>query len=372
MDATVVYMDANEMPLLDAHHLIGRKNLKALYLNSSRIERIQNRTFHGLSSLKKLHLEDNMIVELEGFEFDQMIHLRELYLQNNRLKYINNGTFSNLKSLEILRLDGNYLFDFPVWHLKLNSGLKAATLGMNMWSCECQYMVDFKNWLIREKDVVRDAKTIYCVSNSTGEPGPYVLENSYSCENFIATSIVQEKLENDFLQPVLITLGIFFMLLVVVVMFALFRARLVASASKKCSFRCFHSAPTSLKSNGKDILYDVFVSYSELDAAFIHEVFAAELENGDPSYSVCLASRDYQTVGTYVGDFIVQSIESSQKILLIITKNFIENDWCKFSFKAAHLEAIKNVKNHVVVVLCGDVTENDMDPDLQSIVKIST
>ncbi|CAL4123248.1 unnamed protein product, partial [Meganyctiphanes norvegica] len=243
MDATVVYMDDNEIPLLDAHHLIGRKNLRALYLNSSRIERIENRTFHGLSSLKKLHLEDNMIVDLEGFEFDQIIHLRELYLQNNRLKYINNATFSNLKSLQILKLDGNYLFDFPVWHLKLNPELNAVTLSVNMWSCECQYMVDFKNWLIQERKFVRDAKIIYCVSNSTGDPGPYVLESSYSCDNFIATSIVQEKNEKDIIQPVIITLSMFFMVLVVAIIYRVFRVRRHASTSKKCSLTCFHNDP---------------------------------------------------------------------------------------------------------------------------------
>ncbi|CAL4222067.1 unnamed protein product [Meganyctiphanes norvegica] len=375
MDATVIYMDDNAMPILDAHHFIGRKNLQALYLNNSRIEKIQNRTFHGLSFLRELHLEDNVIIELEGFEFDQMTHLHELYLQNNHLKYINNATFSNLASLEIIRLDGNFLFDFPVWHLKLNPKLKTVTLSFNIWSCECQFMVDYKNWLRREKDIVRDSKSIYCVSNSTGEPGPYVLESSYSCETFMATSIVQEKVENYYLQPVLITLGTFFMLLVIVVMFAAFNSRFNTYFSEKCCLRCFKGAPKSLEINRNHILYDAFVSYSEIDAAFVNEIFAAELENGDPSYSVCLAPRDilaYQTIGTYVGDFIVESIKSSQKLILIITKNFIENDWCKFSFKAAHLEAIDNIRNHVIVVLCGDITENDMDPDLKSIVNIST
>nr|XP_045586253.1 toll-like receptor Tollo [Procambarus clarkii]XP_045586254.1 toll-like receptor Tollo [Procambarus clarkii] len=372
MDATVVFMDNNEMPVLDAHQLIGRKNMMALYLNSSRIERIQNRTFHGLSSLKQLHLHDNILVELEGFEFEHLEHLRELYLQNNRLKVINNATFAGLKSLEFLRLDGNFLFDFPVWHLKLNKGLKDVTLGVNLWSCQCQYMVDFKNWLIRETDVVKDAKTIFCVSNSSGDPGPYVLESSYSCENFVATSIVQEKLENDFLQPVLITLGIFFVVLVLGVVFAVFRVRLQASVSKKCGLKCFPSQPAPAKEEDRNMIYDAFVSYSEVDAPFVTEVFASELENGDTSYKLCLASRDYQTVGTYVGDFIVHSIESSQKIILVLTKNFVDHDWCKFSFKAAHLEALKNVKNRVIIVMCGEVSESDMDSDLAAIVKSAT
>ena len=372
MDATVVFMDNNDMPLLDAHRLIGRKNMMALYLNSSRVERIQNRTFHGLSSLKQLHLHDNLIQQLEGFEFEHLVHLRELYLHNNRLRAINNATFNGLHALEVLRLDGNALIDFPVWHLKLNKGLRDVSLAGNPWSCRCQYMVDFKNWLIRETDVVRDARAIACISSESGERGPLVLESSYSCENFVATSIVQEKLENDFLQPVLITLGLFFLVLVVGVVFAVFRARLRAGVSKKCGLKCFPSQRNPAKEEEAGLVYDAFVSHSERDAPFVTEVFAAELENSDPSYKLCLSSRDYQTVGTYVGDFIVHSIEASHRIILVLTKNFVDHDWCKFSFKAAHLEALKGLRNRLVVVMCGDVSEADMDADLADLVKGAT
>ncbi|CAL4124847.1 unnamed protein product, partial [Meganyctiphanes norvegica] len=85
MDATIVYMDGNQLPILSPHHFIGHVNMHSLYLNRSQVEIIQNRTFHGLSSLKKLHLEDNVIEYLEGFEFEHLYHLRELYLHNNNL-----------------------------------------------------------------------------------------------------------------------------------------------------------------------------------------------------------------------------------------------------------------------------------------------
>ena len=373
MDATVVYIDGNNMPLLDAHRLIGRKNLRALFLNDSKVERIQNRTFHGLSSLKKLYLQDNLLNELEGFEFEHLEHLRELYLQNNKIRIINNMTFRGLHSLEILNLQGNQIVNFPVWKLKYNKGLQEITLGQNSWSCECNYMVDFKNWLIRQTDVVRDAKSLYCVSNSTGQPGPVILDTSYSCENFVATSIVQEKLHNDFLQPVLITLGIFFVVLILGVVLAMFRSKLHKNVSKKCSGLRWLPPPNALtKEENTNLLYDAFLSYSVMDAAFATEVFAPQLENSENNYKLCLSSRDYEVVGNYVGDFIINSIESSHKIILLLTKNFIDNDWCKFSFKAAHLEALKNAKNKIIVVMCGDVTENDLDSDLATVVKGTT
>ncbi|MCL4142496.1 UNVERIFIED_CONTAM: hypothetical protein GTU68_051003, partial [Idotea baltica] len=233
-------------------------------------------------------------------------------------------------------------------------------------------MVNFKNWLKRYNDIVKDSKTIFCKANASTNANPNILETSYSCENYVATSIVQEKLQNDFLQPVLITLGIFFLILVFGVVFAMVRIRLQKSVSKKCGLKWFPPESGCSKNDDKTLLYDAFISHSEIDAHFISEVFANELESGDPCYKLCLASRDYESVGNYVGDFIINSIESSSKIIIVLTKNFIENDWCKFTFKAAHLEALKNISNQIIVIMCEDINECELDADLEAIVRNST
>ncbi|CAL4124637.1 unnamed protein product [Meganyctiphanes norvegica] len=372
MDATMVFMDGNDIQYLEAHHLIGRKNLQNLYLNSSKILTIQNRTFHGLSSLKELYLNDNIIEELEGFEFEHLSNLKALYLQNNHIKSINMETFSFLKSIEILKLDRNFLYNYPVWQLNLNVGLKEVTLSMNMWTCECQYMVDFKNWLNREKNIVKDNKVIFCTSNSPEDQGLHVLQSSYSCENFVATSIVQENTEHEYLLPVLIALGILFSMLIVGLIVVLFRIKLNKSISQKCNSKSFHSDHTDNECVQTNMQYDAFVSYSEMDAPFVHEVFAAELEHGEPSYKVCLASRDHKSTSSYIEDFIAQSMKISQTIILVLTKNYIENEWCKFRFKTTHLNALKNSKNKVIVVMCGELSEKDLDSELRSAIKIAT
>ncbi|CAG7684189.1 unnamed protein product, partial [Allacma fusca] len=102
MDATEIHLDGNNLSHLSSHIFIGKKNLKTLFLNHSRVETIRNKTFNGLKSLQVLHLQGNLLMELQGYEFKDLDNLRELYLQNNLIRNIGPDTFGSLKYLQIL------------------------------------------------------------------------------------------------------------------------------------------------------------------------------------------------------------------------------------------------------------------------------
>src|SRR5947209_5131044 len=57
MDSTEIYLDGNNMSQLGSHIFIGKKNLRVLFLNDSKVEFIRNKTFNGLRSLEVLRLE---------------------------------------------------------------------------------------------------------------------------------------------------------------------------------------------------------------------------------------------------------------------------------------------------------------------------
>lgn len=163
MDATEIFLDGNVVGELHSHTFIGRKNLKALYLNHSLISSVQNHTFNGLAALEILHLEGNSIKELQGDEFHGLKALKELYLQNNLIRSVNNVTFRELESLETLYLHGNRLIDFPPWQLSFNPKLGAIRLADNTWSCECGFVETFHNWLVKHSQDVLDSQGVACV-----------------------------------------------------------------------------------------------------------------------------------------------------------------------------------------------------------------
>jgi Leucine-rich repeat (LRR) protein len=168
MDATEVYLDGNNLPSLGSHIFIGKKNLRVLFLNDSRIEFIRNKTFNGLKSLEVLRLEENLLTQLYGYEFADLDNLRELYLQHNLLRSISKETFSGLKFLQVLRLDGNLLIDFNVWELSGNGYLNSVMLASNPWTCDCDFLIPFRTWVASKTAIVVDFTSANCQSeNST-------------------------------------------------------------------------------------------------------------------------------------------------------------------------------------------------------------
>ncbi|GAB6032504.1 TIR [Chamberlinius hualienensis] len=374
MDATEVYLDGNNIWTLSSHSFIGRKNMKILYLNNSNIHVINNRTFNGLRALQVLHLEDNGLVELKGYEFERLENLRELHLNNNKLRFINNITFIPLRSLQILRLDGNLLTDFAVWNNIVNPLLVLLTLGRNPWSCNCRFMENYQNWLSITHEVVKDADAIQCVHNQSvivTEGIPMLEFNLTVCDNSTAAhTVVQPRLSEDYLPILVVTLSIFAFIVLIMLVVFVFRHEMRVKLYSRYGVRlCHKGGHRSASDDGK--LFDAFVSYSSKDENFVMQVLAPELEGGDPPYMLCLHYRDFP-VGAYVSDTIVEAIESSSRTILILSDNFIKSEWCRFEFKSAHHQVLKDRKKRLVVILLGEVAQRDLDPDIRLYLKTNT
>lgn len=378
MDTTEVYLDGNHIRSLSSHSFIGRKNMRVLYLNSSSIRVIHNRTFSGMLALEILHLEDNRLIELRGFEFERLENLRELHLHNNRLAAIGNATFVPLRSLQILRLDGNRLMDFTVWINIVNPLLVSVRLGRNPWSCHCRFMEDFKAWLTLNGNIVSDDDDdIRCHRNGSSLSSIAIVRfNRTTCENVTSgvqtTIVVQPRLNPDYVPVLVATLSLFVLLVIAVLIAFIFRHEIRVKLYSCSGVRCCHGGDSSYSDNGDDggaKLFDAFVSYSSKDEGFVMQVLAPELECGsDPPYQLCLHYRDFP-VGAYVSDTIVEAIDSSSRTILLLSDNFIKSEWCRFEFKSAYHQVLKDRRKRLVVILLGEVAQRDLDPDIRLYLK---
>lgn len=387
MDATQLYLDGNDIRSLNSHAFIGRKRLKVLFLNNSNIEHIQNRTFNGLKEMEVLRLDENRISELHGYEFEGMDSIREIFLQHNRISNINNTTFVGLRQLRILRMDHNRLNYYNVWHLPAT--LIEVTLAYNPWTCDCEYTERLREWMIRG-DVVADSGKVRCVFNSTEvdyytedmyadnpETGFYVInENGTQCSgvvsidnsingNLTATkTIIHKQLIQDYLPLLVVTLGVFAVLVIVILLMFIYRQEVRVWLHSKFGVRLFQRSGDADRDD-RDKLFDAFVSYSSKDEAWVAEVLAPALE---PNYKLCLHYRDFP-VGAFLADTIVQAVESSKRTIMILSENFIKSEWCRFEFKSAHHQVLRDRRRRLIVVLLGEVPQKDLDPDIRLYLK---
>lgn len=382
MDSTQLYLDGNDIREVGSHSFIGRKKLQVLYLNSSNVEVIHNRTFNGLKDLELLRLDDNKLEELHGFEFEGLVHLRELYLQYNRITVIHNNTFIGLVELRVLRLDHNRLVKYSVW--QLSSTLSQVSLGVNPWSCDCEYTERFKEYLIYSASAVVDVNTVRCYNGSEYDSGLSILKDNITCVqetvgnyveppvngSYTSTTIIQRQEIEDYIPLLVATLAVFFTVIILTCLLFMYRQEMRVWFHSKFGVRLFYRT-SDIELDDRDKLFDAFVSYSAKDEAFVAEELAPMLENGDPSYKLCLHYREFP-VGGFLADTIVEAVESSKRTIMVLSENFIKSEWCRFEFKSAHHQVLRDRRKRLIVIVLGEVPQKDLDPDIRLYLKTNT
>lgn len=366
MDATEVYLDGNNFGELSSHSFIGRKNLKVLYANNSNIAAIYNHTFSGLRRLIVLHLENNRIKQLFGAELNSLENLKEIYLQGNLIHYIGNRTFSQLKMLEVLRLDNNKLHRFSVTVFSSNPYLVEIGLSHNQWTCDCGFMKEFSSWLRGNYAKVADASEISCwTNNKTTLVGPSVKEfNSTWCGAYgvgRTRSLVDRLVLEDYLPLMVVTLCAFVASAVASCGAFLYRRELRLWVYSRCGLRLPSARDTD------DRVFDAYIAYSAKDDVFVREALVPGLE---PPYRLCLHYRDFN-ISSYVADTLVEAVESSRRTIVIVTRNFVNGEWCRFEFKSALSEVLKE-RHGIIAILAGGIRPRDLDSELKSYLKCST
>lgn len=406
MNATVLYLDGNTIRTLNTHAFLGRKVLKVLYLNSSGVERVQNRTFHGLKELEVLHLDDNRVSALYGDEFYGLDKLKELYLNHNRISYVNGTAFRSLQQLTVLRLDHNRIAQFPVW--RLSPTLAHLTLAENQWSCACDFVQQMREFLQYAADAVADADQVRCVDHAGGGFAVFAADNNNNgtavCGGPAAvqpadrahngsinvpaegaplnggggnltapakTAVPQQRPDlQDYVPVLIVSFSAVFFVVVAATMVYVFRHQMKVWCHSRFGVRIFCKS-TEFEMDERDKLFDAFVSYSAKDEAFVVEELAPILENGDPSYKLCLHYREFPA-GGYISDTIVQAVESSKRTIMVLSENFIKSEWCRYEFKSAHHQVLRDKRKRLIVILLGEVPNKDLDPDIRLYLKTNS
>lgn len=365
MDATEIYLDGNDIRTLDNHAFIGKKKLKVLFLNNTNLKHIQNKTFNGITSLQVLHLEDNKLKTVETSAFTHLQHLKELHLDNNGLN--NRLVINNLEHLEHLTLSGNKIED-----LKLPDQFSGhLNLQDNYFSCSnCDYLQQI---VFKLQQLNTDMSKIYCTSTKIN-----ILDQVRACTKQ-DVEVSTQKLKKEIrtimnadtgLIPVLaaVIVCVIFIALLLSLVFV-FRQDVKLWMHSKYGIRLV-SADLN---QDKDKVYDAYVIYSRRDDNLANRIIGDNLERFNNT--TCLHYRDVHT--NFVTDSIRTTTNASKRLILIVSHDFLHNEWSRTDFRCALQNSIESInakhrKQKILLLLTASQEAVSVDPVMDILLRTCT
>ncbi|XP_063069359.1 immunoglobulin superfamily member 10 [Engraulis encrasicolus] len=137
----VLKMSYNKVKVITGHTLVGLSGLMRLHLDHNRIEFIHPDAFHGMTSLRLINLEGNHLQQLHPSTFSTFSLMQQF----------------PLSTVKHLHLADNLLTTLPNNMLTTMPQLESLFIYGNPWSCDCR-MNPFLHWIAGHPGVLKCKK----------------------------------------------------------------------------------------------------------------------------------------------------------------------------------------------------------------------
>ncbi|XP_046370592.2 toll-like receptor 3 [Haliotis rufescens] len=309
-------------------------NLKTLLMGGCGINVIPKAIPKHLKNLTLLGLYHNEISDLEPNFFSGMNDLGELLLGNNEITSVKRSTFPS----------------------NVFNGSGFVDLSKNPLSCGCESL-----WLIetfqRHPDQFRaewhkEGYVCHSPKNLLGTQLRDVQISEQTC--LLSWSVLMILLVGS---SVLITL------LVILSLLYNYRWNLMYLV-----FMIRHKEREVV--DRRQFLYDVFVAYSYDDLAWVKQHLMPVLEGSD-GLKLCIHNRDFE-VGKFITENIVDSVENSRKVIIVLSNNFAKSGWCQFELNLIQRHVIECGQRLLVVVMLEDIDPCHVTKSLRAMLQTTT
>ncbi|XP_043535391.1 toll-like receptor 13 [Chiloscyllium plagiosum] len=322
------------------HNLFdGLQQLKTLDISNNKFVNLNTLPFYALTSLERLYMSDicNGFQTMHHLTFANLINLRHLILENVGLESIRKILFQNLTSLNSLMLSSNMIHvikekDIPPLH-----NLTYLNLQFNPISCVCDN-VWFQQWAINSRVQVAFFYQYPCVDSGGKKTKHFAEFDSSVC--------------NDGFVVFCATAAVIFAFMVTVVVYQ----------KGKWSFhygyyllQAWIHENKLQRNHTKGYKFDAFVSYNSKDEAWVFDQLMHNLENeGPPFHKLCFHHRDFE-VGKPIVENIVDAIYKSRKTICIISKNYLQSEWCSMEMQVALYRLFDEHSDVLILVFLDEI-----------------
>ncbi|TRY64430.1 hypothetical protein DNTS_017125 [Danionella cerebrum] len=295
---------------------------------------LSNAKIHTLTSclpstLTVLDLSENDLVMFKQ-TFPQ---LTLLILTGNRLMRLPDGTL--FPRLRTMLIQNNALRMLNESSLAKFENMQYLEAGYNNFFCSCEFVSFFQHDIERNLTLMDDRSN-------------YVCDNPFSLRGYAIDRVRRSVFECHMVPAVSVLCSLIVIVLGIIVL-TCHKLHVVWYLQMSIAWIRAKRKP-AVSRLAEEIRYDAFVSYSQHDAEWVEEILVPELENGQPSFSLCSHKRDFRP-GRWIVDNIIESIEKSYRTLFVLSEHFVTSEWCKYELDFSHFRMVDEHNDSAVLVL---------------------
>ncbi|CAC5369108.1 unnamed protein product [Mytilus coruscus] len=332
---------------------------------------------YGLPNLKTLKASGSLLGQ--GFEntanagsfLSKTLRIRDINLSSNKITTVPKGFFMHkFEQLSSLNMSHNNLTIFPKFHssvktlilidLTFNSithfvdtdideieklGEVDLLLKGNPFQCSCKTL-QFLKWLSKSKQVL-DILSVKCVTDTASRT--FMFEIISDLKQF------EISCRTKFWLPFAVSLTSIIILAIILIViffrykyaFEYFLLRLKMNMKKYQDLR-------------QEYTYDAFISYSHTDVEWVKQ-FHDKLSS--MGFELCLDAKDF-IAGNSIAENVINAIDSSRKVIFIITHNFLRSNWGSYEIEMTRMHAFQKGRKDMVIIVVKDEIEVNEMPDV--------
>ncbi|XP_056220478.1 toll-like receptor 13 [Seriola aureovittata] len=329
---------------LPHNFLQGLTNLRVFNTRNIQLLTLHKDTFIYTPQLQELDISTNEFRDLSPELFSPIPNLKSLYISKTILGSLEFLVNASLSKLEFLQARKNQYSVISEEIIKSVPALVYVDLQGNSFRCDCDNAW-FLQWIENNNQTqVFDAYNFTCNY-------PVHLKGKELLELDISSCSV----DIEFIYFISTTCTV---LLFMVVSFTYHFLRWHLAYAYYLFLALLFDTKHKNKQAPKQ--YDAFISYNTHDEPWVVQELLPKLE-GDQGWRLCLHHRDFEP-GKPIIDNITDAIYGSRKTICVISRRYLESEWCSREIQVASFRLFDEQKDVLIMVFLEDIPTHELSP----------
>ncbi|XP_017565514.1 toll-like receptor 13 [Pygocentrus nattereri] len=329
-----------------SNFLEGLTSLQVLTAGNLNLNFLYPNTFSHSPRLLSLDLSRNELTTVSQELFTPLKRLNRLHMFSTGLQSMDFLMQANLTEIQYLQISKNELAVINETFIASFTNLTYIDLQGNPFSCDCSNAL-FVDWAIRNNVTqVVNADQLTCNYPSKLRGNKLMELDFESCTVdkgffcFISTTV--------------------FILLIMFssILYHFLKWQVVYAYYRLLAF--LYKSNQQRKTQSSGYQYDAFISYNTHDELWVMSELLPHVE-GEQGWKLCLHHRDFQP-GKPIIDNIVDGINRSRKTICVISRHYLESEWCSREIQVASFRLFDEKKDVLILVFLENIPPHQLSP----------